>query len=446
MSSSAETGPFRTDVLAGVAAASPGEGRVRLRTLVLIRWVAVAGQAVALLLVRFGLEFEFPFVPAAGAVAFSALLNVVASLRHPTSTRLGDLGAAAYLGYDIAQLAVLLYLTGGLTNPFCVLFLVPVTISATILSLTSTVILGALAAVCISLLALFHQPLPWSTAGGLVLPMTYIFGIWAALLLGMGFTCAYAWRVAEENRRMSEALAAAQTALAREQRLSALDGLAAAAAHELGTPLSTITLVVKELARDMPQDSALAEDMALLASQTERCREILARISRDPQEDDSAFAATTLSGIVEAAAQPYLIDDINLTIEVADAAQRGAQPRVARSPEIMQGLSNLIENAADFADSEVQVKLDWDQKQVRVEVADDGPGIPSDILGALGDPYVTTRPQSGGMGLGVFIAKTLLERTGALVRFENRLGRGGRIDGAKVAVLWQRDVLEAKVG
>ena len=241
-------------------------------------------------------------------------------------------------------------------------------------------------------------------------------------------------------------LAAAQTALAREQRLSALDGLAAAAAHELGTPLSTITLVVKELARDMPQDSALAEDMALLASQTERCREILARISRDPQEDDSAFAATTLSGIVEAAAQPYLIDDINLTIEVADAAQRGAQPRVARSPEIMQGLSNLIENAADFADSEVQVKLDWDQKQVRVEVADDGPGIPSDILGALGDPYVTTRPQSGGMGLGVFIAKTLLERTGALVRFENRLGRGGRIDGAKVAVLWQRDVLEAKVG
>ncbi len=445
MSSSAETGPFRTDTFAGVAAASPGEGRVRLRTLVLIRWVAIAGQAMALLLVRFGLEFEFPFVPAAVAVAFSALLNIVASLRHPTSTRLGDVGATAYLGYDIAQLAVLLYLTGGLTNPFCVLFLVPVTISATILSLTSTVMLGALAAVCISLLALFHQPLPWSS-GGLVLPMTYIFGIWAALLLGMGFTCAYAWRVAEENRRMSEALGAAQAALSREQRLSALDGLAAAAAHELGTPLGTITLVVKELARELPQGSPLAEDVALLTSQTERCREILARISRDPQEDDSAFAATTLSGIVEAAAQPYLIDDINLTIDVADAALRGAQPRVARSPEIMQGLSNLIENAADFAQSEIQVKLDWDQRQVRVEVADDGPGIPSDILGALGDPYVTTRPRSGGMGLGVFIAKTLLERTGALVRFENRLGRGGRIEGATVAVIWQRDVLEAKVG
>ncbi len=431
---------------AGAALVPGGEGRVRLRTLVLIRWIAVAGQALAVLFVRFGLEFELPLLPVVLAIAASALLNIVVSLRYPAATRLGDLGAALYFGYDLVQLAVLLYLTGGLNNPFCLLILVPVTISATNLTLRSTISLGILAVACVSLLAVLHRPLPWS-GDGLTLPMVYLFGIWAALVLGMAFICIYAWRVAEETRRMSAALAEAQAALAREQRLSALDGLAAAAAHALGTPLGTITLVVRELARDLPPDSPLAEEVALLDSEAERCREILASMSRDPQEDDSAFAATTLRGLVEAAAGPYLLDDaVQVKIAAADAADRAAEPRVPRSPEVLHGLGNLIENAVDFARHEVRIELDWDDREIRVTIADDGPGMPSDILGALGDPYVTTRNGEGGMGLGIFIAKTLLERTGARVAFANRQAAAGQtagaVTGATVAIVWPRGVLE----
>ena len=430
----AATSPPPTAASAPPSPRLGGAGRVRLQTLVLIRWVAVAGQALTLLLVYYGLDFRFALGAALAVVGISALLNLGVFLLFPASTRLSDRQAAGYLVFDLLQLAALLYLTGGLENPFSLLMLVPVTISATILSRASTVTIGLLGVGLLSALAFVHAPLPWSDSG-LNLPLLYQFGAWTALVLGTGFMAVYASQVAAEARRMSDALAATQMALAREQQLSALGGLAAAAAHELGTPLGTIAVVAKELSREIPPDSPHAEDVGLIASQAQRCREILARLSIRPEREEGgdAFSFLPLSGLVEAAAAPYGRTGIAVGVALRTA---GAQPVVARSPEIIHGLGNLIENAVDFAGSRVELGIAWSDEEVSVEILDDGPGINVDILSALGEPYTTSRP-GDGMGLGVFIAKTLLEHTGASVRFGNRPGGG-----ARVAIVWPRAILE----
>jgi two-component system sensor histidine kinase RegB len=410
--------------------------RIRLQTLVLIRWLALAGQALTIVVVHFGLGFEVAFVPALLVVAVSVGLNTILTLRYTPTTRLTDLQAALYLAYDTLQLAILLYLTGGIENPFAMLMLVPVTVSATVLRLRSTVLLGLLALVCLSIVTVNHQPLPWRE-GGLVLPLLYVAGIWTALVLGMGFISIYAWRVAAEARRMANALAETQMALAREQQLSSLGGLAAAAAHELGTPLSTITLVAREMRREIENGSPLAEDMDLLLRETERCRDILAEISRDPRREGAVpFEHLTFPAFVDSIVDP--LRTARPVIDVTDSSAPGAtMPRVRTSPEIRHGLANIVDNAKDFAAQRVTITLMAAKDDVTLAVTDDGPGFAHSVLGDLGEPYVTTRPGTGGMGLGLFIAKTLLERTGAHVHFHNAADGG-----AQVVVQWPRDKLE----
>src|SRR5919202_3142376 len=235
--------------------------RLRLDTLVRLRWLAVAGQGAAVALVHFGFGFPLPFGACLFVIAVSAAVNAVLNIRYPASHRLGDDSATLLLGFDILQLAGLLYLTGGLQNPFAMLFLAPVLISATALPPERTLVLGLLAIGCATLLAIVQRPVPWQAGEQLDLPFLYVTGIWTAILLGMAFTGVYAWRVAEEARQLAQALAATELVLAREQHLSQLDGLAAAAAHELGTPLATIALVAKELALQLPADSPLADDV-----------------------------------------------------------------------------------------------------------------------------------------------------------------------------------------
>jgi two-component system sensor histidine kinase RegB len=310
--------------------------------------------------------------------------------------------------------------------------LVPVTISATILSLSSTLVLGALAMLATLLLAGVHFPLPWRE-GGLDLPRLYLVGVAAALLLGLGFISIYTWRVAAEARRMAEALATTQIALAREQRLSALGGLAAAAAHELGTPLGTINLVAKELARELKAGDPMGEDVRLLLGEAERCREILANLARRPDPEDP-FPDVPIEALVEESLAPHHRAGIELVVKLRGEPP---QPLAPRLPEIMHGLGNLAENAFDFARARVDVTIDWDDRWVTVTIADDGPGLSSEMLGALGEPYVTSRPEDGGMGLGVFIAKTLLGHTGAEVAYGNR-----PTGGCEVATTWARAILE----
>jgi two-component system, sensor histidine kinase RegB len=425
-------------LIASAGDTDPESGRISLRTLVPIRWVAIAGQALAILTVHYGLDFHLALVPALTVVAASALLNVVLIVRRQVARELSELSAELCLGYDILQLAILLYLTGGLQNPFSILILAPVTVAATILSRRPVIALSILAVAAISMLALWHFPLPWR-AGTVMFPPEIVFGIWTALVLATLFIAGYTWSVAQDARRLRDAVAATQLALAREQRVSAVGALAAAAAHELGSPLATIAVVAKELVRELPLDSPHAEDAALLLSQSERCSRILAELSQRPEEDGgSPYTRLSMSALVEAAGVPHGERGIRLIFATTGSPEED-EPQVRRSPEIMHGLNNLIQNAVQFARREVTVTTFWDARRVTVEITDDGPGFMLHLLGRLGEPYLSTR--AGGadhMGLGIFIAQSLLERSGARLTFEN-LEEGG----AHVAISWSRANLEA---
>lgn len=411
--------------------------RISLRRLVLIRWVAIAGQAVTLLVVHYAFGFRLPLLPAFAVVFCSVLLNLVITVYRRAATRLGEREAAFFLGYDLIQLGVLLYLTGGLENPFSILILAPVTVAATVLSLRPVIGLAVLAIAMISLLALLHMPLPWQTAP-LEFPPELVLGLWTALVIATVFIGGYTWSVAEEARRLRDAVAATQLALAREQRVSAVGALAAAAAHELGSPLATIAVVAKELVHELPPDSPHAEDVQLLLSQSERCRQILAELAHHPAEDGaSPYTRLPISALVEAAGALYRDPRVRL-IFATTGEPAGAEPLVRRSPEIMHGLNNLIQNAVQFARREVSVTTHWDATTVTVEVVDDGPGFPAHLLGRLGEPYLSTRAgASNHMGLGIFIAQSLLERSGAELTFDN-LVEGG----AHVVISWKRANLE----
>ena len=427
-------------------AATPGlplRGGVRLRALVLIRWAAVAGQLFTVAVVHWGLGFTLPILAVGGAIALSALLNLTVSLGRPASARIDDREATIFLSFDILQLGVLLYLTGGLVNPFSLLLLAPVAIGATILSLTSNVVLSLLTIISIALLGLFHQPLPWRGPPP-ELPEIYQTGVWAGLTLTTLLVTLYGWRLAEEARQMADALGAAQAALAQEQRMSALGALAAAAAHELGSPLSTIAVVAKEMLREVEADDPLREDVELLSAESDRCRTILARLSVDPAGDVSdAYTLVPLPALIEAAAQSYQRDGISIAFEAGPIGEGAptTAPIQVRSPEIMQGIGNIVQNAVSFAQREVHIATHWTTAWSEVEVSDDGPGFSEALLDELGTPFISTRQgKEGHMGLGVFIAKTLLERTGATVTFGNR---GGTKGGALVSVRWPNPVFKA---
>jgi two-component system sensor histidine kinase RegB len=362
---------------------------------------------------------------------------MVLIVRRQVARELSEHYAELCLGYDILQLAILLYFTGGLQNPFSIMILAPVTVAATILSRRAVVALSALAVAAISALALWHFPLPWRTEP-LLFPPEIIVGTWTALVLAISFIAAYTWSVAQDARRLRDAVAATQLALAREQRVSAVGALAAAAAHELGSPLATIAVVAKELVRDLPAESPHAEDAALLLSQSERCSRILAELSQRPEDDGgSPYTRLSISALVEAAGAPYRDRGVKLVFAATGAA--ADEPQLRRSPEIMHGLNNLIQNAVQFARREVRVTTSWDARRVTVDITDDGPGFMLHLLGRLGEPYLSTRADAvDHMGLGIFIAQSLLERSGARLTFEN-LERGG----AHVAILWNRANLQA---
>ena len=414
--------PVVTDTpLTAVSEPAAGSGRISLRTLVPIRWVAIAGQSLAILIVHYGLGFHLPVMTALSVVAGSVLLNVALIVYRQSERRLGERYAALCLGYDILQLAILLYLTGGLQNPFSILILAPVTVAATILSRRPVIALSIFAVDTISVLALWHLPLPWRTdPGPLVFPPELVVGIWTALVLATVFIGGYTWSVAQDARQLRDAVAATQLALAREQRVSAVGALAAAAAHEL------------------PPDSPLAEDAALLLSQSERCRHILAELSQRPEEDGgSPYTRLPVSALVEAAVSPRQERGIRLIFATAGGPAED-EPQVRRSPEILHGLNNLIQNAVQFARREVMVTTFWDPATVTVEISDDGPGFPLHLMARLGEPYLSTRAgATDHMGLGIFIAQSLLERSGARLDFEN-LEDGG----AHVAISWNRANLE----
>jgi len=432
-----------------------GESRLRLQTIVRLRWLAVLGQTITVVGAYWVLGIDLPIGGCLAVIALSAWINVALRIRYPASQRLRSHYAFVMLAYDVLQLAALLYLTGGLENPFAFLLIAPVTVSASTLPIRVTALLGALAIGAATLLTNFHHPLPWFHHSNLLLPFPYVMGVWAAVVSGILFIGFYSWRTAEEARRMAEALAAAEMVLAREQKLSALDGLAAAAAHGLGTPLATIAVVTKELMRDAKPTDPHYDDVVLLRAQAERCREILAELAGGGEQHDLIVSRLTLSHLIEEVVAPHRLVAVPIEVRtnaVEDVAPRTAaaqEPVAERNPGVVYGLGNLVEDAIDFAATKVEVEARWSDKAVEIVIADDGAGFPPNVLEQLGEPFVTTRPAQGwrqeapdehiGMGLGFFIAKTLLERSGAMLALANR-PQGG----AKVTVTWSRAKFEQR--
>jgi len=415
---------------------------MRVDTLVRLRWLAIFGQVAGILVVHFGLEFTVPIWPCFAVIALSALVNAALRLGFQKQQWLEPETAAYVLGFDIAELTALLFLTGGLQNPFCFMLLGPVLISATALPPRMTLLIGIFAVVCTTLLVFFHYQLPWEGEEPLELPETYVVAIWLSILLAIGYIGVYTWQVAEEARQLSDALAATELVLAREQHLSQLDGLAAAAAHELGTPLATITVVARELERTLEANSPHTEDVKLLREQARRCREILSKITELPTGEP--FDRVPLSALIDEAAAPHR--QFGVAIGVTLPPDRSAEPSGPRNPAIRYGLGNLIENAVDFANKRVEILVHWNAEEVSVTISDDGPGFAPDVLDRIGAPYVTHR-QAGprgpeededggfGLGLGFFIAKTLLERSGARLTLTNQMPP---LHGATVTITWNR--------
>ncbi len=411
-------------------------GRLRRSTLVTLRWIAIIGQILSLFIVHqfFGLPFDFRLT--AAVIAVSVLLNLGIGFSLPLDRRVGDTEAMLQLGFDTVQLAALLGLTGGMTNPFAVLLIAPVVMSATTLSLRVLLCIFSFAALSSLFLMFNHHPLPWDPAGSFTLPPRYHGALWLALVTTMVFTSAYTWQAAREGQRMSEALASTEAVLAQEQKLAALGGLAAAAAHELGTPLATIALVAGEIAREVAPETPLGEDAKLLVEQSARCGEILKQLGSRGDTGEPVHDSMSLEALLSEAAAPYI--GLGSTIEI-DTHGTGVEPTIKRQAEILYGLKNFIENAVEFADGRVVLSGSWTETALLICIQDDGPGFAPSVIGRLGEPYVSVRGEAnqvaGGLGLGVFIAKTLIERTGGTVGFSNTPKTGG----AEVELSWALD-------
>jgi two-component system sensor histidine kinase RegB len=426
-------------------------GRTRLRTLISLRWMAIVGQAAALLFVHFGLGFELPMAACLAAVGASAWLNVALMAAFPSQHLSSPQETAAQLGFDIVQLAVLVGLTGGLQNPFLLMILAPVTVGSSRLAPAYSALLSLLAIVCCAGMAMWGQELPWGPNAGERprIPLLFQYGQFAAVGIGLVFFAVSAWRTGRDEARLVSALDAVQAVLSREQKLSALGALAAATAHELGTPLATIHIAARELQRAIKKENPAREDVDLIIEQSERCRAILKQIAKRPDPSDPAHARTPLNSLIEEATEPHM--GMGRHIRCASSPLEGAEeddrpPTVIRKPEIIHALGAFIENAASFAQTEVTVNARWSKDEIRIYVTDDGPGFAQSVLAKLGEPYFSERrveQRGGGLGLGFFIACTLLERTGARVTPYNRQAPAR---GAVVGIVWPRAAIEAPAG
>ncbi|MBB4570460.1 ActS/PrrB/RegB family redox-sensitive histidine kinase [Rhizobium leucaenae] len=415
--------------------------RLRLQTLVRLRWLAVGGQTVTVMIVAFWLKFAVPLLACCVLIACLAWINFFLTLRYPPTHRLEPPAAFALLGLDLLQLCALLLITGGLANPFSALVCVPVIISFASQPIRYSMALIVLAMICITGLAFSPFPLPWYDGIEINVHSVMQLGVWCSIASTMAFAAFYAYRVSMEATQLADALSATELVLQREKHLSQLDGLAAAAAHELGTPLATISVVAKEMERELSQDDRFREDVALLRSQSERCRDILRRLTTLSSEDEAHMRRLALSSMMEEIIAPHR--EFGIKLELIEKSPRVGEPVLNRNAGIMYGLGNLIENAVDYARKKVTVTVEYDPNTLTIVIEDDGNGYSADILTRIGEPYVTTRQRddtAGGLGLGLFIAKTLLERSGAVLTFGNR---DPETPGARIRVEWPRMLIDS---
>lgn len=400
---------------------------VRLETILNLRWLTITGQIIVLVIVALGFGFPVKLNSCLALIAVAAVINIVLQKHYPKTHRLTADAATALFAVDIVLFTLILHQTGGLSNPFAMLYVGPVIIGAAALPPNRTAALGTLTIICSTFLLNVHQPMPWHGGRGYSLPLLHVAGIWTAIVLTVLFCALFTLKIASDNRKLTGALLATERTLEREHHLSSLDGMAAAAAHELGTPLSTIALVAQELANCIGADIEKQDDLKLILDEIDRCRTILTQLSnRNPDQPcflDRMSLDVFMNGLIERQRAR------GRTIVVSKCGD-GPEPEAFRNPGIVHALNNIIDNAAEYASSTVYLRAIWTESQVALEIRDDGPGFGTDILPVIGEPYVSTRrtedrqahsTEGGGLGLGMFIAKTLLERTGAQLTFQNAM-------------------------
>ena len=404
------------------------------KTLVILRWIAIIGQLIAVNLVFFTLKLSFPITIAYIVILIGFATNLFLQFKIK-SIQLKDLYAIFFLIYDLVQLSFLLYLTGGISNPFSILLIIPAIVSSTFLSVGTTIILGCLTLIFLFLLTIFHYPLPGIHEYSFTFPTYYLVGFFTAIIIGLVFLSYFGIRFAGETKKRSEALNKLQEIISKEYELESLGGQAAAAAHSLGTPLATISVVATELKKEIGNNKDYSKDIDLLISQTKRCSEILKKISKKQIKEDEFFSSIKLENLLDEIINSFQ-ETSSKEISLFSNNDKN-KINTQRSPEIIYGLRNFIGNAVKFSKSKVNVVLESDEKEIKIIVNDDGPGFPEDIKSILGEPYIKSKSVdvnlNSGLGLGTFLGKTLLERKLANIFFtlDKKLG------GASVVISWK---------
>jgi two-component system sensor histidine kinase RegB len=403
------------------------------KTLVNLRWIAITGQLIAINFVHFYLKLDLPYVETHIIIFIGLITNIVLQFNIRTN-QLKDLSSSLFLVYDLLQLSALLYLTGGIFNPFALLIIIPTIVSSTFLSMGTTITLGTLTICLLFLLKEYHKILPGFDVYNFNLPEYYLFGALVSIIIGLVFLSYFGIKFSGETKKRSEALGKLQQIMAKEHELDSLGGLAAAAAHSLGTPLATISVVAKELKKEIGNQSQYSKDLDLLISQSKRCSDILKKISKKEISDDQFINLIKAENLLE----EIIISFEETSDKKIIFLENGDKNKIniKRSPEIVFGLRNFIGNAIKFADKEVRIKLISDEQNLVLAINDDGPGFAEDIIKLIGEPYLKSRSKQttnkAGLGLGIFLGKTLLERKKAQLTFFNK----GDLKGATVKIAW----------
>ena len=407
-------------------------------TLTILRYIAIFGQFFAVNLVYFYLSLPFPIELSYAIIFFGLLTNLYLQFAIKIN-QLKDLYASAFLIYDLIQLSILLYLTGGILNPFSFLLIIPAIVSSTFLSMGSTIILGFITSLLILFISFFHLPLPGTDMNLLNFPNFYKIGILISILIGLVFLSYFGIRFSGETKKRSQALNKLQEVISKEYELESLGGQAAAAAHSLGTPLATISVVAKELKKDLGENKEFSKDIDLLISQTKRCSEILKQISKKQFEEDIFLSSIKFEDLLEEIVNSFKETSSKKITFVVDEDQNKIS--IQRTPEIIYGLRNIIGNAVKFSRSKVKINLKSNDELIEIKIYDDGPGIPEDIINIIGEPYIKSKSKelslNSGLGLGTFLGKTLLERQKAKLSFR----RNSELGGALVIISWNPENL-----
>ncbi len=404
------------------------------KTLIILRWIAILGQLIAINLVYFYLDLDFPIKTAHLIIFIGLLTNLFLQFRVK-SIQLKDFYASIFLFYDLIQLSLLLYLTGGISNPFTILMIIPTIVSSTFLSMGTTIVLGLLTMIFLFLLTIFHYPLPGIHDHSVTFPKLYLTGYFIAIIIGLVFLSYFGIRFSGESKRRSDATSQLQQLIAKEYELESLGGQAAAAAHSLGTPLATINVVASELKKELGENIEHSKDIDLLISQTKRCGEILKKISKKQIKDDKFFSKTKLEDLLQEITSSFKeTSSKNIVLKLDNDKNKIS---IQRSPEMIYGLRNFIGNAVKFSKNKVELILASNEKTVEILIKDNGPGFPSDVIELLGEPYIKSRSNqiknNAGTGLGTFLGKTLLERRGAKISFFNNKEHNGAV----VKISWK---------